>query len=83
METATELPLTVLDKAMGYQDGQPYIPAEEPPTDPRPQVAPSDWKEANYKRFAERTTLCFPPPLPGSSPWSPCSCKWRSRLTPR
>jgi len=63
METATEPPLTVLDEALGYQGGRPYIPADGAPTDPRPQVDPGTWMEGNYEKFAERTALCFLPPL--------------------
>ena len=63
METATKPPLMVVDEALGYQSGRPYIPAGETPADPCPQVNPDSWKESNYKRFAERTVLCFPPPL--------------------
>ena len=61
METATEPPLTVLDKALGYQGGRPYMPTDKPPADPRPTIDPNPWKESNYKRFTERTALCFPP----------------------
>jgi len=63
METATKPPLTVLDDALGYQAGRTYIPTAETPADPRPQADPESWKEANFERFAERTALCFPPPL--------------------
>ena len=63
METATEPPLTVLDEALEYQGARPYIPAGDAPADPRPLPNPDSWKESNYKRFAERTVLCFPPPV--------------------
>jgi len=63
METATEPPLTVLDEALEYHGARPYIPAGDAPTDPRPPPNPDSWKESNYERFAERTVLCFPPPV--------------------
>jgi len=63
MEVTTEPPLTVLDEALEYHGARPYIPAENTPADPRPPPNPDSWKESNYERFAERTALCFPPPI--------------------
>jgi len=63
METATEPPLTVLDEALEYHGARPYIAAGDAPTDPRPPPNLDSWKESNYKRFAEWTVLCFPPPV--------------------
>jgi len=63
MEAATEPPLTILDKALEYQGARPYIPAGDAPAETRPPPNPDSWKESNYKRFAERTVLCFPPPI--------------------
>jgi len=63
MESATEPPLTVLDKAMAFRDGRSYIPMDDPapPKDKRSAIATKEWKESNYKKFLERTSIFFPP----------------------
>jgi len=63
MEVATKPPLMVLDEALVYQGVCPYIPAGDTPADPCPPPNPDTWKESNYERFAERTVLCFLPPV--------------------
>jgi len=57
METATEPPLTVLDKALEYRGARPYIPAGDAPADPRrpPPRAKPGLLEGDQLREVRRT----------------------------